>query len=431
MGKKVLLAVIIVIALFVGFTYWSLSSTSKTFDTCEIVGREEMKQINFREFDSVLVAASTLYEGNTIKNIMQGEQYRKAWSTPVKVPIVFLDTLLDGVHILEEGGGHQTHSLKLKTADGTLLTLRSVSKDPSPLIPKVAESLGLENIVVDGISAQHPYAALVVAKLADAAKILNTRPQLVFVPEQEFLGNYNEKFGNRLFLLEYETEGNAQWLGINAVRTLLDTEDLQELKFEKNKNVIVDHRALVRARLFDLLIGDWDRHSKQWGWAIKDSSEMKVAIPMPCDRDNAFFNLEGVLPTLISNNTFLPEVQSFESDIDFLEGLVSPFDIYFMKDFDENIFKVEARELQVLLSDEEITKAFAVWPKEIRELDADNLIGKIKQRRNDLVTYAKEFHDVVASAEPVTEPLNGSEDLKLNDTQLTCFSCSGNYNNER
>ena len=46
------------------------------------------------DYDSVLVAASTLYEGNGVKTIMQGEQYRKAWSTPVKVPILFL-MLLD------------------------------------------------------------------------------------------------------------------------------------------------------------------------------------------------------------------------------------------------------------------------------------------------------------------------------------------------
>lgn len=423
MGKKVLLAVIIVVALFVGLTYWSLSSTPKTFSTCEIVGMEEMQHINFKEFDSVLVAASTLYEGNTVKNIMQGEQYRKAWSTPVKVPIVFLDTLFGGVRILEEGGGHQTHSLKLETEDGTLLTLRSVSKDPSPLIPNVAETLGLENIVVDGISAQHPYAALVVAKLSDEAKILNTRPQLVFVPKQAFLKKYNDKFGNRLFLLEYETKGNAQWLGIDTVESLMDTEDLQELKFEKNEQVVIDQRALVRARLFDLLIGDWDRHSKQWGWAIKDSGDVKVAIPMPCDRDNAFFNLEGVLPTLISNNAFLPEVQSFEKEIDFLKGLISPFDVYFLKQTDKHVFEEEAKKLQQLLSNEDISTSFTVWPKNIQDLDAEHIIQKMKQRREDLVEYAKEFHEHLSTSETISEPLNGSEDLKLNESQLSCFSC--------
>ena len=170
------------------------------------------------------IAASTLYEGNGVKTIMQGEQYRKAWSTPVKVPILFLNKMEGKVTIMEEGGGNQTHSLKLQLENGVLMTLRSVTKDPSPLVPKVAETLGIQNIIVDGISAQHPYAALAVAKLSDNAGILNTRPKLVFVPKQEQLAEYNDKFGNRLFLLEYETEGNAQWLKLKNVDSLIDTE---------------------------------------------------------------------------------------------------------------------------------------------------------------------------------------------------------------
>ena len=131
------------LVLFVGLTYWSVSTTNKTFQTCEILGMSDLNSINFKDFDSVKVAASTLYEANGIKKLIQGEQYRNAWSTPVMVPILFLDTLMGNVQIVDEGGGHQTHSLKLVANDGTLVTLRSVTKDPSPLIPKFAETLGI------------------------------------------------------------------------------------------------------------------------------------------------------------------------------------------------------------------------------------------------------------------------------------------------
>ncbi len=372
--KKVLLFVGILILIFIGLTFWSLSSTSKTFGTCEIIGMENLDTLNFKDYDSVNVAASTLYNGNEIKKLMQGSQYRKAWSTPVKVPILYLDTLKGDVKILEEGGGHQTHSLKLETQNGTLMTLRSVTKDPSPVIPKIAEQLGIENIVVDGISAQHPYAALVVSQLSKEAKIYSTKPKLVFVPKQDKLKEFNEKFGNRLFLLEYETEGNASWLGEKNINKLVDTEDLQELKIENpNKMISIDDHALVRARLFDLLIGDWDRHAKQWGWALEENANSIRAIPLPCDRDNAFFNLEGILPTLISNKAFLPEVQSFEKEIDFLEGLISPFDVYFMKDIPQEVFVQESSYLQNILTDKVIESAFEVWPEDIYQLDAKEL----------------------------------------------------------
>ena len=411
------------LVLFVGLTYWSVSTTNKTFQTCEILGMSDLNSINFKDFDSVKVAASTLYEANGIKKLIQGEQYRNAWSTPVMVPILFLDTLMGNVQIVDEGGGHQTHSLKLVANDGTLVTLRSVTKDPSPLIPKFAETLGIENIVVDGISAQHPYAALVVAQLSNKANILNTRPRLVFLPKQQKLKGYNEKFGNRLFLLEYETEGNAHWLGQKNIDSIIDTEDLQKLKLRNSNKVSIDARSLVRARLFDLMIGDWDRHSKQWGWAIENLGDSIAAIPLPCDRDNAFFHLEGVLPTIISNEIFLPEVQSFEKEIEFLEGLGSSFDIYFMRDIPESIFKEEAIQLQHLLTDKAISSSFSVWPKQITDLDGSELINKIIERRNNLIEYAIQFKKVLAESENLKEPLNGSEDLNLTKEQLACFNC--------
>lgn len=55
------------LVLFVGLTYWSVSTTNKTFQTCEILGMSDLQSIDFKEFDSVKVAASMLYEANGIK----------------------------------------------------------------------------------------------------------------------------------------------------------------------------------------------------------------------------------------------------------------------------------------------------------------------------------------------------------------------------
>lgn len=92
MLKKILISVLLIIIVFVLLVYVSLSTTNKEFSTCEILDFSQLEEIDFKNHDSVLVAASTLYKGNPLKHLMQGEQYRKAWETPVKVPIVFLDT---------------------------------------------------------------------------------------------------------------------------------------------------------------------------------------------------------------------------------------------------------------------------------------------------------------------------------------------------
>lgn len=421
--KKWILGILLCLLLFFVLVYISVSSTEKEFSTCILTDQREMDSINFKEYDSVLLAASSLYEGNLIKKVMQGEQYREAWSTPIKVPIVFLDTLYGGMEVLKEGGGKQTHSLKLESPKGHLYSLRSINKDPKPLIPDLARTLGLENIIVDGISAQHPYAAVVVAQLAEKANILHTNPKIVFVPKQTVLEDFNQKFGNRLYLLEHETDGGTNWTDLEDVTNILDTEDLQKLKMELGDKLSIDKNALVRARLFDILIGDWDRHTKQWGWAVIENENTFEAIPVPGDRDNAFFNLEGILPHIIANKNLLPGLQSFEKEIDYLPGLVMPFDVYFLQNVSEKVFAEEARKLQNLLTDDVLKESLRIWPKEVYDLDGEVIFNIMKHRRNQMQKYATRFLEVLNEKELLTAPLKGSKEENFPVPLLRCFDC--------
>lgn len=408
--KKILGVVVVLILVFSLFTYLSISSTTKQFKTCEILNSSVIDTTNFSDYDSILVAANTLYDGDWVKKFMQGEQYREAWAAPVRVPIVFLDTLLGGLQIVEEGGGMQTHSLELSDAKGIRYALRSISKDPSPMVPEVAQTLGLENIVVDGVSAQHPYAAIVVADLAEAANVPHTNPIVYFVPKQTTLGKFNDKFGNRLYLFEYETEGEVDWTNYENVVELLDTEDVQEWKKE-GEPITIDYPLLIRARLFDLIIGDWDRHAKQWGWAIEKKEGQLIAHPIAGDRDNAFFKQEGVLPSIISNDILLPEMQSFEHDIEYMQGLVRPFDVYFLRNTSIEQFVKEAKYLQKVLTDERIDRAFAIWPNIIYALDAEEIKSKLKARAKGIVSYAKSFKRILDERELEPIVLKGSEEM--------------------
>lgn len=421
--KKVLLVIVIVLIVFVVLIYISVSGSDNELKTYKIEGIEDLSVVNFKEYDSIQIAASTLYKGNGLKNLMQGGNYRKAWATPIKVPVVFLDTLKGGMKIIKEGGGKQTHSLRLKADNDFVYTLRSINKDPKPLVPEFARTLGIENIVIDGVSAQHPYAAIVVAALAEEIGVLHTYPQIVFVPEQSTLDEYNKKYGNRLYLLEFEIEGEKNWTPYKKVDEIMDTDNLQKLKMKHGDKVSIDKRALVRARLFDLLIGDWDRHAKQWGWVIQEKGDHFHAIPLPGDRDNAFFKINGVVPTIISNQNITPELRSFLKEIDYLPGLVLPFDVYFLQDVPLEIFLEEAEFIQQQLTNKAIDNAIKVWPQPFYDLDGKEIATKIKIRRNDLKYYAKRFKEVLDEKEMLLQPLKGSEDIDLSENSIKCFDC--------
>lgn len=421
--KKILAIIAVLFVIFILLTYWSVSGNKKNFQTCVIKDFEDVEDVDFKEHDSVLVAPSTLYEADILKEFMQGENYRKAWSTPVKIPIAFLDTLKGGLKILDEGGGKQTHSLKLKSKDGITYTLRSVTKDPNKLIPEIAEDLNLENIIVDGISAQHPYGAILAAKLSEIAGVLHTHPKMYFIPKQDELGKYNKKYGNRLYLLEYETESKKNWTSFENVVRIIETKELQELKQKKGKHLKINKAALIKTRLFDLLIGDWDRHAEQWGWVLLQNDINIKAIPLPGDRDNAFFNLSGLIPTIITNKNVEPLVRPYDKEIDHMPGLVYPFDRYFLFDTPKEVYIEQAKELQNALSDEKIEASFKVWPKQIAELDQNEISNKLKNRRDRLVEYAEDFYAIIQQQGKLNEPLKGSEDAQIKDRLIPCFEC--------
>lgn len=57
---------------------------------------------------------------------------------------------------------------------------------------------------------------------------------------------------------------------------------------EFGERLQIDKSAYIKSLLFDLLIGDWDRHAKQYCWAMIEKDSVLWAHPLPGDPDNAF-----------------------------------------------------------------------------------------------------------------------------------------------
>ena len=96
-----------------------------------------------------------------------------------------------------------------------------------------------------------------------------------------------------------------------------------------------DHRAdqfaVLRARLLDIMIGDFDRHFDQWKWATTDTGKGKMYYPIPRDRDQAYFYSDGKLLKASSRN-FCHFSQGFRKDIPQVNWLG-----YAARDFDRLI----------------------------------------------------------------------------------------------
>ncbi|MDP2060843.1 MAG: phosphoesterase, partial [Flavobacteriaceae bacterium] len=205
-----------------------------------------------------------------------GNHYRDLYGQEITAQVALLDTLFGGLKPVRQGGGHQTRSLKLVAENGDEYTMRALKKSAVQLFQTVAfkdkyvieefKNTPAERLVLDFYTASHPYAALAVTDLADAAGVLHTNPMLFYVPKQSVLGDFNDVFGDELYLIEKKIKEDQSGEAFDGADDIESTADLFE-RLQKDEKYKVDEKAFIRARLFDMLIGDWDRHGDQWRWA--------------------------------------------------------------------------------------------------------------------------------------------------------------------
>ncbi|MDQ6889907.1 MAG: metallophosphoesterase, partial [Bacteroidota bacterium] len=171
-------------------------------DTGDISGiPKAVPVVSFK--DSVTVAVNPDYQKiSSLHKIFAGENYRKEWAAPVHLKVFRIEKEKGGFTILSLGGGKQTRSLRLQDKYGQQWVLRTVDKYPEGTVPELLKTNIDEKIMKDMVSAEHPYGALIVPLLADAALVEHAEPTYYFVPDDPALKLYRSMFANKICMLE-------------------------------------------------------------------------------------------------------------------------------------------------------------------------------------------------------------------------------------
>jgi len=353
--------------------------------------------IKFPSKDSIIIPATTTYKSNKFQKIVYGNQYRKAWSMPVKVPVFDMQKTFSGLVPVKKGGGMSTKSLRLEAANGRAYVLRSVYKNGRAGVPERFKETVYEDILQDLRVGAHPYGALPIPTLAEAAGIYHTNPKIYYLPKQEGLGTYSELFGGELYLFEeYPNEGWESLKSFGYAKKIIGYDTMLK-KIKKSAKHRIDEKWVLKSRLFDLWIGDYDRHDDQWRWAVfSDTTTNTIKYrPIPRDRDQAFYDIRGVLPWVLSRDFLNIQQRPFKSKIQNLKGFLANaihFDRTWMTELDWADWEKVAIELQASITDEVIEQAFTIWSPEIYALNGPYLVEKLKSRRNNMVKQAKELY---------------------------------------
>ena len=344
--------------------------------------------------ESRQIAPGPGYGAGVLKRAIWGSHYREVWTTPVEIPAIDLTKY----NVLSVGGGQQSVSIVVEDSTGRRGIMRSIQKDPSEALPEILRETFANDIIQDQISAAHPYGALVVAALAEAAGVYQTEPELGFIPKSSGLSLPGNVDAAPVLLEEFVS---AEWFRDQTDKTVTDVLSTNEVwaKSRETYNFRVNQEQLLRSRLFDMFIGDWDRHDGQWFWAEVESDDGFLFEPVPIDRDNAFFTSDGLVPRLASRKWALRKFQHFDNDIRDIKGInfnAMHLDRWFLTEPERDVWLRIARDLEIAMTDRVIDNAVQTMPEEAFELSGAEIAGKLKARRTKLREFAERYYDVLS-----------------------------------
>ena len=375
---------------------------------------EENYPEKFPETVKASVYTEDEIERSSFFKFLWGERYRKYYAKKVTAPTVNLDTLMGGLEPVHKGGGHQSKSLRLRHKSGKEYVMRALRKDAELYLQAMAfqeqyvmgefENTYTENFLLDFYTGSHPYGPFTTAALSDAVGLYHTNPVLYYIPKQPALKDFNESFGNELYMIEeHAGDGHGNLASFGYSDELKSTDSMLE-DLRDDEKYEVDSELYLRARLFDMVIGDWDRHVDQWRWAeFKDAESGKVLYrPVPRDRDMVYSKHgDGFFMNLATRIVpALSLMEGFNEEIRNVKGFNSSpktyvLDVAVLPETTLEDWLTQARFLRDNLSDEALDEAFLSFPKEARDETVDEIKNILKSRLANIEETAEKYYRVL------------------------------------
>ncbi|SHL45889.1 metallophosphoesterase [Chryseobacterium polytrichastri] len=374
---------------------------------------------SFPKTISSTVYPKKLTEKRRFYTWLWGEHYRKYYGMSIEAPTANLSELDGGYKPFREGGGNQSNSLRLRAKDGQEFVMRGVKKSAVRFLNNMAfkkSTFGNElnntfpdKFLLDFYTTNHPFTPFSVGNMADKLNIFHSNPRLFYIPKQQALREYNLHYGDEMYMIEERFSSDPKTLqSLDNARDILSTDDVLK-NFTKNYKYSVDQESYIRARIFDMLIGDWDRHSDQWKWAEYKDGDKVVYKPIPRDRDQAFSKYDGVAFKFIMNVPAIRHMKTFKDDIKNVKWINMepyPLDLIFLKGSTETDWIAQAKYIQEHLTDKDIDEAFDNLPKEVKDETIADIQRKLKSRRTKLQDYATRYYDVLQEKVPLAGTVN-------------------------
>tara|TARA_R110002051_G_scaffold314666_1_gene391983 strand:+ start:37160 stop:40708 length:3549 start_codon:yes stop_codon:yes gene_type:complete len=408
--------------------------------------KEQTIEEDYRELDLPEYVFKSIYEPEELKRSivfkgLWGEHYRNDYLKKIKIKTAILDTLFGGLKPIRQGGGHQTNSIRLISANGKEFVMRSAKKSAlrfiqyflykSHYLDSSVENTYAVELVQDYWTTANPFGSLTVADLSEAIGIYHSNPHLFYVPKQRALGIYNDAYGDKMYFIEERINLNSIEVSdsIFDQNSISTTELLQEMR--RNPKTKIDESLYIRSRLFDNIIGDFDRHADQWRWLkTKEIDGSAIYTSMPRDRDQVFSNFDGLMlgaiTTLNPPLRFMQVYTKKYKSVRWFNDAGDDVDLAVLRNDFEQDWVREARYLKKNLTEEVVDMAFRKFPNEIEREEIfklrEALLGRINAIEKNAIDYYRHLRSriIVKGSDKkdrfvITRKAHGITNIKIFD----------------
>ncbi len=346
----------------------------------------------------VTVVPCAEYEAGALHTLLFGAHWRSLWTTPVEMPVLDLNSFAGGLVPFEKGGGFQTMTLSFRGANGKEYRFRSLDKDPSRRIPPKLKESVVATVLQDQVTTSNPVSGFIVSPLLDAANVYTVAPEFAVLPYDNVrLGEYFEEFAGLAGTIEERpNESESVGFGFKGADKISGTYAVFN-NLEKDNDNQVDGAAYLRARLLDLFIGDWDRHSDQWKWAGYKRDGKTVWLPIPRDRDHAFSRQDGVFSWIVTRA--VPRMTGFGPKYPNINNLSlsgRPLDRRLLSGIGRAEWDAVTVDVKQKLTDQVIHDAVMQMPFAMYAKEGSQLESELRARRDMLEKASGELYTIYA-----------------------------------
>ena len=334
---------------------------------------------------------------SNVYKLLWGIHYRTLYSTPIVANSVRMDTLLDDIKII--GQVSDFHGLLLGNRQKQLFLLKPLGGSTSFLESKFFQEMYnkhdfkgtyLDEFIGDAYTIINPYTFLSADYMAKVSGLYFNNSRIFYL-EKATIDTDTMANGSNI---QDKLVSIRDLPDTTVLENILTTEQLLE-QIRISKSFRVNQEQYISERLYDMLIGDWNKVPENWSWKVIPKGDSVSFSPIVVDRNHAFTKVDGFLfkrMLKVLGLGFITNYSNHPVDIEKINTLGYTLDMALASESNEAVWLRQARKLQSVLTDSVIDEAFHILPLAIQGSETEAIKVKLKNRRDSLEYMACQYY---------------------------------------